>query len=183
MATKREQILDAAIEVLGTRGPRALTHRAADEAAGVPSGSASNYFRTREALLVGVAERLEERDRTDWTTLNRLLGPATIEHLVEGLALFILHATGPDRTRTLARFALFGEAQTMPALHASLQRGHHRLREWAIEMAAQVGIDPGDTTILVDYLDGVVVHRLGGAGTETDPRAALRRLVGALTVS
>jgi len=183
VATKREQILDAAIEVLGTRGPRALTHRAADEAAGVPSGSASNYFRTREALLVGVAERLEERDRTDWTTLNRLLGPATIEHLVEGLALFILHATGPDRTRTLARFALFGEAQTMPALHASLQRGHHRLREWAIGMAAQVGIDPGDTSILVDYLDGVVVHRLGGAGTETDPRAALRRLVGALTVS
>ncbi|MFD5180394.1 TetR/AcrR family transcriptional regulator [Nocardia sp. NPDC058379] len=183
MATKREQILDAAIDVLGTRGPRALTHRAADDAAGVPNGSASNYFRTREALLIGIAQRLEERDRADWTALNHLLGPATIEHLVEGLARFVLHATGPDRARTLARFALFGEAQTMPALHESLQRGHHRLRDWAIEMAAGVGIAPGDTTILVDYLDGVVVHRLGGAGTDTDPRTAIGRLVGALTVS
>lgn len=181
VATRREEILDAAIDLLGTRGLRALTHRAVDEAAAVPTGSTSNYFRTREALLIGVTERLEERDRADWEALNRLLGPATVEHLVEGLARFILHATGPDRARTLARFALFSEAQTMPALHESLQRGHRRLRDWAIEMAAQVGIAAGDTTILVDYLDGVVVHRLGGAGTETDPRAALERLVGALT--
>ena len=54
MSGKRERVLDAAIEVLGTRGLRGLTHRAVDEVAGIPQGSTSNYFRTRESLLEAV---------------------------------------------------------------------------------------------------------------------------------
>ncbi|MFD3746862.1 TetR/AcrR family transcriptional regulator [Nocardia sp. NPDC058633] len=180
MATKREQVLDAAIEVLGTGGSRALTHRAVDQAADLPPGSTSNYFRTREALLCGVAERLEQRDHADWETLNRTLGLATVEHLIDGLALFLTHATTTDRIRTQARLALFGESQTMPALHESVQRGHRRLRAWAIEMAASVGLAATDAGILVDYLDGAVVHRLTGAEVGEDPRAALARLTRAL---
>lgn len=180
MATKREQVLDAAIEVLGTGGSRALTHRAVDQAADLPPGSTSNYFRTREALLCGVAQRLEQRDHADWETLNRALGPATVERLIDGLALFLTHATTTDRIRTQARLALFGESQTMPALHESVQRGHQRLRAWAIEMAASVGLAAIDAGILVDYLDGAVVHRLTGAETGKDPRAALARLTRAL---
>ncbi len=180
MATKRERVLDAAIEVLGTGGSRALTHRAVDQAADMPPGSTSNYFRTREALLCGVAERLEQRDQADWETLNRALGPATVEHLIDGLALFVTHATTTDRVRTQARLALFGEARTMPAVHESVRRGHQRLREWAIEMAASVGVSAADTGILVDYLDGAVVHRLTGAEVDQDPRVALARLTRAL---
>ncbi|MGY0498021.1 TetR/AcrR family transcriptional regulator [Nocardia sp. FBN12] len=180
MPTKREQVLDAAIEVLGTGGSRALTHRAVDRSADLPPGSTSNYFRTREALLCGVAERLEHRDRADWETLNRALGPATVEHLIDGLALFLTHATTTDRIRTQARLALFGESQTMPALSESLRRGHQRLRAWAAEMAAAVGMAATDTGILVDYLDGAVVHRLTGAEDGKDPREALARLTRAL---
>ncbi|WP_446221836.1 TetR/AcrR family transcriptional regulator [Nocardia sp. IBHARD005] len=180
MATKREQVLDAAIEVLGSGGSRALTHRAVDQAAELPAGSASNYFRTREALLCGVAERLEQRDHADWETLNRTLGPATVDHLIDGLALFVTHATTTDAIRTRARLALFGESQTMPALHDSVQRGHRRLRTWAIEMAASVGLTATDTGILVDYLDGAVVHRLTGADRGKDPHEALTRLTCAL---
>ncbi|MFC6014401.1 TetR/AcrR family transcriptional regulator [Nocardia lasii] len=180
MVTKREQVLDAAITVLGTGGSRALTHRAVDQAAAVPSGSTSNYFRTREALLCGVAERLEQRDHLDWAALHRALGPATVDHLIDGLALFIAHATTTDRVRTQARLALFGESQTMPALQESVQRAHHRLRTWAIEMAATVGLSPADTGILVDYLDGAVIHRLTGADRDRDPRDGLARLVHAL---
>ncbi|WP_455132609.1 TetR/AcrR family transcriptional regulator, partial [Microbacterium aurum] len=62
MASKREQVLDAAITVLGERGPRGLTHRAVDERAGLPTGSASNYFRTRDALLTGITDRLKQGD-------------------------------------------------------------------------------------------------------------------------
>lgn len=180
MATKREQVLDAAIEVLGTGGSRALTHRAVDLTAAMPPGSTSNYFRTREALMCGVAERLEQRDHADWEMLNCTLGPATVERLIDGLALFVTHATTTDRIRTQARLALFGESQTMPALHESVQRGHQRLRAWAIESAGAVGLTAGDTGILVDYLDGAVVHRLTGAEAGKDPREALARLTHAL---
>ncbi len=51
MGTRRDDLLDAAICVLGESGIRGLTHRAVDAAAGLPAGSASNLFRTRDALL------------------------------------------------------------------------------------------------------------------------------------
>ncbi|MGM7648803.1 TetR/AcrR family transcriptional regulator [Nocardia sp. JW2] len=181
MATKREQILDAAIEVLGTRGSRGLTHRAVDQAAELPAGSTSNYFRTREALLCGVAERLEQRDHADWTALHRVLGPPTVDHLVDALARFITRATTTDRVRTQARLALFGESQAMPTVAESLRRGHGRLREQAVELAAQAGIDPIDAGILVDYMDGAVIHRLTGAEHGKDPRDALERLTRTLS--
>ncbi|MFB7879198.1 TetR/AcrR family transcriptional regulator [Nocardia sp. NPDC056064] len=179
MVSKREQVLDAAIVVLGTRGSRALTHRAVDEAAGLPTGSASNYFRTRAALLSGLAERLEQHDHADWAALDQVLTLSTLDDLVEGLARFAVHATTEGRVRTQARLALFGEAQTMPALHESVRRGHRRLRAMAIELTALAGVGAAEAGILVDYLDGVIMHRLTGA--DSDPRPALARLVRALT--
>ena len=37
--TRKEQIVHAALEVLGEQGSKGLTHRAVDSAAGVPPGS------------------------------------------------------------------------------------------------------------------------------------------------
>ncbi|MET7772811.1 TetR family transcriptional regulator [Nocardia sp. NPDC005366] len=180
MPTKRELVLDGAIELLGTRGLRALTHRAVDESAAMPSGSASNYFRTRQALLIGVAERLEERDHTDWAVLSRLPAPTTVEQLVDGLALFAVHAAGADRTRTLARYALFVEAQTSPVLLESVRRGHDRLTAWAATMLDAFGAHPSVPKILVDYLDGVILHQLISPARAFDPSPALSRTVRAL---
>lgn len=41
---------------------RGLTHRAVDEAAGLPQGSTSNLARTRAALLEAAVRRLAERE-------------------------------------------------------------------------------------------------------------------------
>ncbi|MEV6225768.1 hypothetical protein [Nocardia fluminea] len=66
-----------------------------------------------------MAERLEQRDHADWEMLNRALGPATVDHLIDGLALLVTHATTIDRVRTQARSALFSESQTMPGALSS----------------------------------------------------------------
>ncbi|WP_280492124.1 TetR/AcrR family transcriptional regulator [Nocardia asiatica] len=183
MSTKRELVLDAAIELLGSRGTRALTHRAVDEVAGMPAGSASNYFRTREALLIGIAERLEARDYADWEALNRQPAPGTITELVDGMTAFVVHAARADRVRTLARYALFLEAQTMPALRESVRRGHRRLTEWAAGLLAEVGGDQATTRILVGQFDGIILHHLVNPEPDFDPRPALDRLVRALLAS
>ncbi|MEU2033861.1 TetR/AcrR family transcriptional regulator [Nocardia amamiensis] len=180
MSTKRELVLDAAIELLGSRGTRALTHRAVDEVAGMPAGSASNYFRTREALLTGIAERLEARDYADWEALSRRPVPHTIDELVDGMAAFVVHAARTDRIRTLARYALFLEAQTMPALRESVRRGHRRLTDWAATLLAGVGGDQAATRILVAQFDGIILHQLVNPAPDFDPRPALDRLVRAL---
>lgn len=50
-AERRAQLLDAGIELLAEVGARGLTFRAVDARAGVPTGTASNYFASRAALL------------------------------------------------------------------------------------------------------------------------------------
>ena len=52
---RRAQLADAAIELLAASGVHGVTHRAVDRRAGLPAGTASNYFRSREALLVAAA--------------------------------------------------------------------------------------------------------------------------------
>ncbi|MEH3052558.1 MAG: MFS transporter [Patulibacter minatonensis] len=58
---RRQALVDAAIEVLAAQGARGLTFRAVDVAAGVPTGTASNYFPNRDALLFQAGERVYER--------------------------------------------------------------------------------------------------------------------------
>jgi DNA-binding transcriptional regulator YbjK len=55
---RRAELADAAIEVVVRDGLHGLSHRAVDEAAGVPRGTTSNYFRSRDALLEGAQRRL-----------------------------------------------------------------------------------------------------------------------------
>lgn len=58
---RRRVLADAGLTVLAESGARGLTHRAVDSAASVPAGTATNYFRSRSALLRGLVERIGER--------------------------------------------------------------------------------------------------------------------------
>ncbi|GAA1480584.1 hypothetical protein GCM10009624_10240 [Gordonia sinesedis] len=58
---RRTHVTDAALTLLGSEGGRALTHRAVDRAAGVPTGTCANYFPTRPDLLLAMAQRIFER--------------------------------------------------------------------------------------------------------------------------
>ena len=56
-AERRTLILDAAIDLLCDDGVGGLTHRQLDSRTGLPAGTTSNYFRTRQALLEATASR------------------------------------------------------------------------------------------------------------------------------
>ena len=55
---RRASILNAAIELLATRGLEGVTHRAVDEAAGLPPGSSTYYFPKKASLLVAASAHL-----------------------------------------------------------------------------------------------------------------------------
>ena len=59
--SRADALADAGLAVLADVGMRGLTHRAVDEAAQLPSGSCSNVFRSRAALIEGLAARIYER--------------------------------------------------------------------------------------------------------------------------
>jgi Tetracyclin repressor-like, C-terminal domain len=64
-SARTRQVGDAAIAVLADQGARGLTHRAVDQAAGLPLGTTSNYARTREALLTLALTRIAELDAAE----------------------------------------------------------------------------------------------------------------------
>lgn len=110
---RRDRLRDAAIEVLAEQGGRGLTHRAVDTAAGVPPGTAKNYFPTRQSLLQAIAERCVEIYRD----LPRppITGRAALVTMMAGL---LTDAAGPGRLRLLAYLELQAEAARTPWLAA-----------------------------------------------------------------
>src|SRR3954453_8076085 len=106
MTSRRDDLLDAAISVLGESGTHGLTHRAVDTAAGLPAGSTSNHFRTRDALLEAVVVRFAARERANWEDLAMGVFPTPPDELARVMVTAAKAATGTHRTLTLARYAI-----------------------------------------------------------------------------
>jgi DNA-binding transcriptional regulator YbjK len=177
--SRQEDLLDAAIDVLGNQGVRALTHRAVDAAAGVPVGSAANYFKTRDALIGAVVERFAERDRAGWQAVAGFVAPSDPGELAAALTAYVSRALGPDRAVTVARYGLFIEAALRPALQEPLAVSAAELRRWAAQWLRAVGsTDPeGDCTAIMDHLDGLILHQLAFPGPADGLAAAVDRAV------
>ncbi|WP_432993368.1 TetR/AcrR family transcriptional regulator [Dactylosporangium sp. CA-233914] len=182
METRRERLLDAAIEVIGGGGIRALTHRAVDAAAGLPAGSASNVFRTREVLVDGVVERFAERERVNWERIAAQVRPESPEELAEVLTRFAHLSTGPQRAVTLARYAILIEAAIRPALREQLLATGARVNAWATGWVRAAGSrDPGrDAPVIMNHWTGIVLHQLAMPDPAFDPAGQLRTLVEAV---
>lgn len=71
---RRNALADAGIAVLAREGSRGLTHRAIDKEAGVPTGTTANYFRSRDALITGLFERIGARLAPTQEDLDRRAG-------------------------------------------------------------------------------------------------------------
>lgn len=182
-AATRERALEAAVELLGARGVRALTHARVDERAGLPPGSTSNWFRTRRALLAGVVDWIAERERADFdpTAMPAITG---LDELIEGLCHVVELQSGPFAARTRARYALFLELAGDAELGEPLRRQRREFERWMERIVVAVGIvDPVPATRAVMALgDGLLLHRLT-VDPGLEPRPAIERAVRALAAS
>ena len=106
---RRSHILDAAIDILCDDGVGGLTHRQVDTRAGVPAGTTSNYFRTREALLEAMAARTVDLHWQRVEALQSAIGPMSRDAL-KTLMFRMLEPDDQMRRWTLARFELFMES-------------------------------------------------------------------------
>ncbi|THA81492.1 TetR family transcriptional regulator [Streptomyces sp. A0592] len=163
---RRDRLRDAAVAVLAESGGRGLTHRAVDAAAEVPTGTAKNYFPTRDALLRAVAERCLEQYRALASSLAGAgPGPADTEQLAALLAGLLRNVAGPGRSRVLAYLELQTEGTRRPWLAALLDpiaagdfaAYAHLLR------AAGLPAGPEPARALTLALHGAVPHLLTGA--------------------
>lgn len=179
----RERALEAAVELLGVQGVRALTHARVDARAGLPPGSTSNWFRTRRALIGGVVDWIAERERADFdpAAMPTISG---VDGLIEGLCAMTERQTGPFAARTRARYALFLELTDDPELSEPLRRQRREFTSWTQRIVIAVGIaNPRPaTSALMALLDGLLLHRLT-VDPDLDMRPAIERALRDLAAS
>ena len=181
MTDRRTLLLDAALELVGTQGMRGLTHRAVDAAAGLPAGSTSNYFRTREALILGIVDRFIARERVMATGPRGEVDPSP-DGVATALGHFVERAVGPDRAVTLARYAILVETAQNPDLRGGMASGADRVDTWTLDLVTRAGSrDPQrDMGLLANYVTGLVLHELALPSADLDAAARIRAVIDTL---
>ncbi|MFD0384805.1 TetR/AcrR family transcriptional regulator [Streptomyces stramineus] len=162
---------------------RGLTHRAVDEAAGLPAGSTSNLARTRLALLEAAVQRLAARE-TEALALGELPDPAEgHERLADAVALTLHRALTGHRELLVARYELALEASRRPELREVYDSAGRVFREPLVHLMAAAGsADPERHALsLVAWCEGLMFSCVAGAFHARAPeRERLREGVGEL---
>ena len=159
---RRARLADAGLQVLAREGARGLTHRAVDTGAGVPQGTAANYFKSRDDLLGALGERVFERLTPASDRLDELAsGTPGVELSIAYIDYIVERTTGePDVMRAL--FELRMEASRRPGLRRILHETLARNFSLDVEFNRRAGL-PGDALeiALLRYgLDGLLFELL-----------------------
>ena len=117
---RRAELQDAAIRVIASKGSRGLTHRAVDAEAGVPTGTSSNYFRTRQALIDAIVMRIGERLTPEPEVAAALASRRPSKRLYADYLRDIVRRLSKERESTLALFELRLEATRNPDVARSI---------------------------------------------------------------
>ncbi|MCP2278160.1 transcriptional regulator, TetR family [Nocardia amikacinitolerans] len=159
---RRQALIDAAIEVLADEGARGLTFRAVDKRAGVPAGTASNYFANRDDLLTQVGSRFYERLQPSDETMAKVTdGPRTRANITE-LMKDIVARIEAFRTGYLAMLELRLEATRRPELRAVLTERVREDLDFNVRTHLESG-QPGDADavrLLYLALNWLIVDRM-----------------------
>lgn len=184
---RRTLLADAGLRVIAARGARGLTHRAIDREANVPLGTTSNYFRSRDALLGALGDRIIERFAPDPGVLADLAAREPSVDLYVDYVRYIVERTTRDPDLTLALLELRLEAGRHPDLASTLKETLQRGYRDDVAFHEGSGLPGGAFEIaLLHYaIDGLLLDRLTvsiGSDDTTDEAvvALVRRLVGSL---
>jgi DNA-binding transcriptional regulator YbjK len=181
---RRASLADAGLRVLAREGSRGLTHRAVDREAAVPSGTCSNYFRSRHELLNALAERILVRVAPAPERLADLARPeADLGLFVEYLRDLVERTTAAPELM-LALFELRLESTRNPELAAVLEPTLAASYQDDVAFHARRGLPGGamEVALLHYAVDGLLFDRLtttidAGLDTEAIVDVLVRRLV------
>jgi DNA-binding transcriptional regulator YbjK len=180
---RREQILDATLRVIGRAGREGVTHRAVAEEAGVPLGSTTYYFDSRDDLLGQALEHVARKEADRHIVLGEEFRKARSARQLADMLLEQLIFEIEDRDVYIAEYELWLEAGRRPDLREPATA-------WcdAVQLAVAGAIeklgstDPAaDASLIVAAIDGlgerVLAREDDPAQAAAEFRPQLRRLI------
>ncbi len=179
---RRDRLTDAAIEIVAGHGLHGLSHRAVDEHAKVPSGTTSNYFRSREALVAATIQRIVDLHFALIADL-RAKRPTSVTDL---LGAVVDRALTKFPERYLALFELALESTRKPELRPELDRIADEAMKLTHEAHRADNREPSrqDIELLNAFYNGVLFtslvmpQTLGGRSPGEITRTMLRMVLG-----
>ncbi|MGW5076385.1 TetR/AcrR family transcriptional regulator [Rhodococcus sp. NPDC004095] len=159
---RRQLLADAGLTVLANQGARGLTHRAVDREAGVPLGTASNYFRSRDELIAGLVERIGERLTPDADVLATLADREPSRELFADYLRDIVRRLTENREVTMALFELRLESTRRPEVAAMMSEWGRSGFEADVAFNTAAGLPGGAREIALFHyaVDGLLLDRL-----------------------
>ena len=143
-----------------------------DRQAGVPDGSTSYYFRTRDALVHAVAERVAELDLADLLSVTDVHAntPMSPQRAASKLAAVVMKSlTGAGLTRTRARIELLLQASRDPAISKvfhSNSEAYLRLHRELADLTNTADTDASDieeqALLTVTFISGLMLGAAAG---------------------
>lgn len=175
---RRQHLLNAGVDVLGGRGARGLTHRAVDDAAGVPRGTCANYFESRGLLLRGIAERVFERLAPEPDRLKEL-EQLPAESAQQGYLDYVWERLQAERSLPLALIEIRLEAARNPDVAELVTPLLRAGFEADVAFHAARGLSGGADQVLVlhHFINGLLLDQLTIPIAPTvDPKQVLAAL-------
>lgn len=180
---RREQILEAALRVIGQSGREAVTHRAVAHEAGVPLGSTTYYFDSRDDLLGQALEHVARKEVDRHRELGEELRTAKTPRQLADMLLDQLIFEAEDRIAYIAEYELWLEAGRRPDLREAATAWCDAVQLAVAGAMEKLGsTDPGaDASLVVAAIDGLGERTLGreddAAQAAAEFRPQLRRLI------
>jgi TetR/AcrR family transcriptional regulator, regulator of biofilm formation and stress response len=182
-AGRREQILEAALRLIGRSGRQAVTHRAVAEEAAVPLGSTTYYFDSRDDLLQQALEHVAASEVERYAERGEELRSVKSARELADRLIDDLVAAAEDRVAYIAEYELWLEAGQRPELREAAQNWcDAEQRSVAGAMESLGSSDPAtDASLIVAAIDGlgerVLAREDDPAGAAEEFRPDLRRLI------
>jgi len=169
---RRQELLDAALRVVGRDGVAAVTHRAVASEAGAPVGLLTYYFGSIDGLLEAALTSFVERELERVGELITVLGETPDIELAATVAEGALAAFRAEGVAQVAQFELYATA----ARRAELQATARACVDAYVKLAESVLVRLGSARpregarALVALIDGLTLHRLAAGEDEAFDR-------------
>jgi DNA-binding transcriptional regulator YbjK len=166
-AARRHALLEAAVRVIGRGGIAAVDHRAVAAEAGVPLGSTTYYFESKDDMVAQALRHVADREaeRLELAARSGLLdGDGAI--LVERLADLVLDTWASDRVVLLAQFELYLESGRREDLRSAAEGWDEAYRGLLTKVLRR--LDAPDPTsraqLLCPAIDGLLLQHVATGG-------------------